>query len=110
LKKKKIQNIIIGIVAISIVGGIIAYNYSADQTKQKGFQFGVELEQIQQKVKDLQSNFYSEKTSWEEGDISKEELFRFYDSHISKFENVISSYDSLEPPNIFDSSVLFLKL
>ncbi len=110
MKKKKIQNIIIGIVVISIVGGIIAYNYSAEQTKQKGFQFGVELEQIQQKVKDLQSNFYSEKTSWEEGDISKEELFRFYDSHISKFENVISSYDSLEPPNIFESSVKLLKM
>jgi len=61
LKKKKIQNITIGIIAISIIGAIVAYNYSVDQTKQKGLQFGVELEQIQQEVKDLQIKFYYRK-------------------------------------------------
>jgi len=110
LKKKKIQNITIGIIAISIIGAIIAYNYSVDQTKQKGLQFGVELEQIQLEVKDLQNNFYSEKTKWEEGDITKEELFEFYDIHLSEFNEIISKYDDLNSPELFESSVELLKL
>ena len=51
---------------------IIAYNYSVDQIKQKGFQFGVELAQIQDDVAKLQTKFYSEKNKWDEGDITKE--------------------------------------
>jgi len=47
LKKKKIQNIIIVIIVIIIIGSIIAYNYSFEQTKQKGLQFGIELEKIE---------------------------------------------------------------
>lgn len=110
MKKKKIQNIIIGIIAISIIGAIVAYNYSVDQTKQKGLQFGVELEQIQEEVKDLQNNFYSEKTKWEEGDITKEELFEFYDTHLNEFNEIISKYDELNSPELFESSVELLKL
>ena len=110
MKKKKIQNITIGIIAISIIGAIVAYNYSVDQTKQKGLQFGVELEQIQLEVKDLQNNFYSEKTKWEEGDITKEELFEFYDTHLNEFNEIISKYDDLNSPELFESSVELLKL
>ncbi|KEQ56639.1 hypothetical protein AAA799E16_01147 [Marine Group I thaumarchaeote SCGC AAA799-E16] len=110
MKKKKIQNITIGIIAISIIGAIVAYNYSVDQTKQKGLQFGVELEQIQQEVKDLQIKFYSEKTKWEEGDITKEELLKFYDEHLNEFNEIISKYDDLDSPELFESSVELLKL
>ena len=110
MKKKKIQNIGFAAVAIVIVGAIIAYNYSVDQTKQKGLQFGIELEKIQEEVKDLQTKFYSEKTAWEEGDISKEELFRFYDNHLKEFEEVIGKYDKLTPPELFESSVELLKI
>ena len=110
MKKKKIQNIIIGIIAISIIGAIVGYNYSVDQTKQKGLQFGIELEQIQQEVKDLQVKFYSEKTKWEEGDITKEELLEFYDTHLNEFNQIISKYDDLNSPELFESSVELLKL
>lgn len=110
MKKKKIQNIIIAVIAISIVGAIIAYNYSVDQTKQKGLQFGIELEQIQNDVKDIQTKFYSEKTRWEEGDITKEELFEYFDKHLEKFNEIISRYDELTPPELFKSSVDLLKL
>ena len=105
MKKNKIQNIVIAAVAILIIGAIIAYNYSADQTKQKGFQFGNELAQIQQDVTELQIKFYSEKTKWDEGDISKEELLRYYEEHLDKFEQVINRYDALETPELFESSV-----
>ncbi len=110
MKKKKIQNIIIATIAIVIIGSIVGYNFSVEQTKQKGLQFGIELEQIQNDIKDLQTQFYSEKTSWEEGEITKDELFSFYDEHLEKFNNVIERYDQLNPPALFESSVELLKL
>jgi hypothetical protein len=110
LKKKKIQNIIIALIAILIIGSIAVYNYSSEQTKQKGLQFGIELEQIQEEVQELQIKFYSEKTRWNEGDISKEELLRFYEEHLSEFKEIISRYDELTPAELFESSVELFKL
>lgn len=110
MKKKKIQNIIIVTVATIIIGSIIAYNYSFEQTKQKGLQFGIELSKIESDVSDLQIKFYSEKTRWTEGDISKEELSRYYEKHLEEFKNIILEYDNLAPPEIFESSVTLLKL
>jgi len=110
LKKNKIQNIIIVAVAVLIIGGIIGYNYSADQTKQKGFQFGNELAQIQQDVTELQIKFYSEKTKWDEGDITKEELLKYYEKHLDEFEQIIYRYDELETPELFKSSVGLFKI
>ncbi|MGI9565755.1 MAG: hypothetical protein ACR2LL_01920 [Nitrosopumilus sp.] len=110
MKKNKIQNIIIVAVVSIIIGSIAAHNYSVDQTKQKGLQFGKELEQIQEEVKNLQTKFYSEKTKWDEGDISKEELTKFYEKHLEEFEKIIVKYEQLTPPNLFKSSVELLKL
>ncbi len=110
MKKKKIQNITIVTIVILIIGSIIGYNYSAEQTKQKGLQFGIELDQIQEDVNQLQIKFYSEKNKWKEGDISKEGLFDFYDKHLIKFKEIISRYDELTPPELFKSSVELLKL
>lgn len=110
MKKNKKQNIIILGVAVSIIAGIIIYNYSAEQTRQKGFAFGNELEQIQTDVKDLQTQFYSKKAQWEEGTITQEELFQHYEKHVEKFEKIILQYDSLIPPESFQSAVNLLKL
>ncbi|MEE8180332.1 MAG: hypothetical protein V3T67_00670 [Nitrosopumilaceae archaeon] len=110
MKKKKIQNIIIVIIAIFIIGSIVAYNYSVEQTKQKGLQFGIELDQIQKDVNQLQIKFYSEKIRWEEGGISKERLLEFYEEHLMEFKEIISRYDELTPPELFKSSVELLKL
>ena len=110
MKKKKIQNIIILAIAILIIGSIIAYNYSTDITKQKGLQFGNELSQIESSISDIQGKFYSEKTKWIEGDISKEELLKFYEMHVNNFRETISKYDGLTPPELFQSSVALLKI
>ena len=110
MKKKKIQNIIIFAIAILIIGSIIAYNYSTDITKQKGLQFGNELSQIESSISDIQGKFYSEKTKWIEGDISKEELLKFYEMHVNNFRETISKYDGLTPPELFQSSVALLKI
>ena len=110
MKKKKKQNIIILAVVVAIIAGIVSYNYSADQTRQKGFAFGNELEQIQTDVKDLQTLFYSKKAQWEEGAISKDELFKHYEKHVDEFEEIISQYDKLKAPESFQSAVDLLKL
>ena len=110
MKKKKIQNIIILSVAIVIISSIITYNYSTDITKQKGLQFGNELSQIENELSDIQGKFYSEKTKWNEGDISKEELIEFYKNHVNDFREIILKYDKLSPPELFESSVALLKI
>ena len=110
MKKQKKQNIIILVVVAAIIAGIVSYNYSAEQTKQKGFAFGNELEQIQTDVKDLQTLFYSKKAQWEEGAITKEELFEHYERHVEKFDEIISQYDNLVAPESFQSAVDLLKL
>ena len=110
MKKKKIQNIIILSIAVIIIGAIIAYNYSVDTTKQKGLQFGNELSQIENELSEIQNKFYSEKTKWAEGDISKQELLKFYEEHVDNFQQTISKYDKLTPPELFQSSVILLKM
>ncbi|MDE0967733.1 MAG: hypothetical protein OR998_06535, partial [Flavobacteriaceae bacterium] len=110
MKKKKIQNISILTIAILIIGSIIAYNYSVDITKQKGLQFGNELNQIENNISDIQEKFYSEKIKWVEGDISKIELLKFYKIHVDNFKKNISKYDELTPPELFKSSVVLLKI
>ena len=110
MKKNKIQNITIAVIGIIIIIGIIVYNYSSEQTKQKGFQFGNELAQIQEEVAELQTKFYSEKIQWDEGDITKEELLEYYDEHVEKFEKIISKYDNLSTPELFESSVELFRI
>ena len=97
-------------VVIAIIAGIVSYNYSAEQTRQKGFVFGNDLEKIQTDVKELQTQFYSKKTQWEEGTITQEELFVHYEKHVEKFKGIMSHYDKLAPPESFQSAVDLLKL
>ena len=110
MKKSKKQNIIIVAIAIIIIGAIAGYNYSVDQTKQKGLKFGNELQQIQEEVKQLQTEFNSKITQWEEGDLSQQELSEYSKNHIEKLQNVILKYDDLIPPKQFASSVELFKL
>jgi len=110
LKKSKKQNIIIVAIAIIIIGTIAGYNYSVDQTKQKGLKFGNELQQIQEDVKQLQTEFNSKITQWEEEDLSQQELSEYSKNHIEKLQNVILKYDDLITPKQFASSVELFKL
>ena len=107
---KKKQNIIILVVVVAIIAGIVSYNYSAEQTRQQGFIFGTGLEQVQTEVKNLQTLFYSKQEQWEEGAITQDELFQYYEKHVEEFEEVISKYDKLVAPESFQSAVELLKL
>lgn len=110
MKKSKKQNIIIVAIAIIIIGAVAGYNYSVEQTKQKGLKFGNELQQIQEDVKQLQTEFNSKITQWEEEDLSQQELSEYSKNHIEKMQNVILKYDDLIPPKQFASSVELFKL
>ena len=110
MKKSKKQNIIIASIAIIIIGAIAGYNYSVDQTKQKGLRFGNELQQIQEEVKQLQTEFNSKIIQWKEGDLSQQELSEYSKTHIEKLQNVILKYDDLIPPKQFAPSVELFKL
>ena len=110
MSRKKRQNIILGIIAIVVIGLVIVYYYSADQTRIKGFTFGNNLQRIQEDLKKIQTDFQSEITVWEDGDISKDEFLEYSDAHISKMEELVSRYDALEPPEVFSSSAELFKL
>ena len=110
MKKAKKQNIIIASVAIIIVGAIVAYNYSYDQTRQKGLKFGNELQQIQEDVKRFQIQFDSKITQWKEGDLSLQELLDYSETHVDEMQEAISKYDELTPPAQFAPSVELFKL
>jgi len=110
LKKAKKQNIIIASVAIIIIGAIVAYNYSYDQTRQKGLKFGNELQQIQEDVKRFQIQFDSKITQWKEGDLSLQELLDYSETHVDEMQEAISKYDELTPPVQFAPSVELFKL
>lgn len=110
MKKSKKQNIIIVSIAIIIIGAIAGYNYSVEQTKQKGLRFGNELQQIQEEVKQLQTEFNSKITQWEEGDSGQQELSEYSKNHIEKLQNLILKYDDLIPPKQFAPSVELFKL
>lgn len=110
MKKAKKQNIVILTIAIIIIGAIAGYSYSVDQTKQKGLKFGNELQQIQEEVKQLQIEFNSKVTQYEEEDLSQDELLEYSKNHIEKLQSVILKYDDLVPPKSFASSVELFKL
>lgn len=110
MKRKQKQNIIIGIIGIIVVGITIAYFYSTDQARIKGFSFGNNLQSIQEDLKKLQTDFDSKVRIWKEGDMSADEFFEYSDKHITKMEKLIFRYDTLSPPDVFASSVELFKL
>jgi len=95
---------------ILVIGLVIIYYYSVEQTRIKGFTFGNNLQRIQEDLKKIQTDFQSEITVWEDGDISKDEFLEYSDAHISKMEELVFRYDALDPPEVFSSSVELFKL
>ena len=109
MKKNQRQNIILGIVGAVIIGAVIAYFYSAEQTRNQGFTFGNELQSIQDDLKKLQTDFESKFNILKEGDIGTEKFLEYSNEHITKMENLILRYDELVPPDAFATSVELFK-
>ena len=110
MKKKKKENIIFGIIGILVIIIVIGFFYSAEQTRNKGFSFGNNLQSIQDVLKKSQTDFQTEMRILEEGDSTINEFLEFSENHILKMEEIILRYDSLEPPEAFVSSVELFRL
>ena len=110
MKKNKKQNIALAAIAVIIVGTVIWYSYSAELTRQKGFDFGNELSWIQEDVKRLQVDFNSKITQWDEGDLKTSELLECADLHFEDLAEMVERYDSLTPPSQFSASVELFRL
>jgi len=110
LKKRKKENIILAAIGAVIVIALIAYNYSAEQTRLKGFEFGNDLQTIQDELKKIQSEFESKITILKENGMTEKEFLVYSDKHIEKMEELILRYDELLPPETFESSVSLFKL
>jgi hypothetical protein len=110
LKKRKKENIVFGIAGILVISIVIGLFYSAEQTRNKGFSFGNNLQNIQEDLKKIQTEFQVEIRILEEGDSTKSEFLEFSENHILKMEEIILRYDILEPPEAFFSSVELFKL
>lgn len=102
--------ILILAVVVTAAAALGWYQYTADQTRQQGFVFGNELQQIQDDLKQLQTQFYSSITSWEEGEIDRDELLARLHTHMDDFEVVVSRYDVLRPPDDFEAAVDLFRL
>lgn len=102
---------IIILLVVAAISAIIGLNqYWAEETRQQGFIFGNELQQIQQDVRDLQTKFYADIDIWEEGQISRTELQERLQFHVDEFHDVLTRYDTLEPPDGFAGAVELFRL
>lgn len=108
-KDGKVTYVAIG-VGILVVVLAIFYMYSTDQAINKGTSFGNSLKNIQDDLKQTQTEFYSKKQMLEENSITKEEFLKYTDTHIQNIQNVLKRYDELLPPQSFSPSLKLFKL
>lgn len=106
---KKIQNLIIIIIAVGILGAVSAYYYQVDQQNQQGRQFGYELQSIQDDLKAQQDLFNKKSKELEEDRISNEEFEKISENHFDTMHQLIKRYDDLKPPEPYKSSIKLFK-
>ncbi len=109
-KDKGFRKYAIIITAVLIIVLTVFYSYSADQAKLRGYEFGNNLQMIQDDLKKLQIDFESKVTMWKENDLSKEEFLVYVQTHFQQMEDLILRYDKLSTPDSFVSSVKLFKL
>ena len=98
------------IVGVIIIGASIYYFYSAEQAQIRGFNFGNDLQAIQDELKGEQSDFYSKVSMWKEESVTKDQILEFGDIHVLRMENIIAKYTDLQMPDVFSGSVKLFKL
>ena len=98
------------IVGLIIIGASIYYFYSAEQAQIRGFNFGNDLQAIQDELKGEQSDFYSKVSMWKEESVTKDQILEFADIHVLRMENIIAKYTDLQMPDVFSGSVKLFKL
>ena len=98
------------IISAILVIATIYYFYSVEQAQIRGYNFGNELQAIQDDLKGEQEDFYSNVSMWKEGSISKEQMLMGGEVHIAKMKNIIAKYSDLQFMDVFSGSVKLFKL
>ena len=98
------------IIAAILIIATIYYFYSAEQAQIRGYNFGNELQSIQDNLKSEQGDFYSKVSMWKEGSMSKEQILMEGEVHIAKMTNIIAKYSDLQFTDVFSGSVKLFKL
>jgi len=114
VKKKPVKSskkglyiaISIGIVIIVLV---IAVSYHVEQARISGQRFGNNLEQIQSDLKKQVSDYESKLTTWQEGELTKQEMLQISEDHLMELEKILEKYDKLTPPQAFAPSIELFK-
>jgi len=76
------------LIAIILIGITIFYFYSAEQGKIRGYNFGNDLQIIQEELKNEQLSFYSNVRMWEENSITKNEILKLSEIHIKNMNGL----------------------
>ena len=100
----------IPIIGAILVCAAIYYFYSAEQAQIRGYNFGNQLEFIQDELKGEQADFYSKVSMWKEKSMTKDEILEYGDIHLIKMNEIISKYAELQFPDAFSGSVKLFKL
>jgi len=109
-KKKNTSKISVVSITLILVGITVFYFYSADQAKIRGFEFGNEIQLLQEEIQNEQGQFISSIAKWDENTISDDEMISMGENHLETFNNLLKKYDELQPPDSFSRSVKLLKL
>ena len=99
----------IPIIGAILVCAAIYYFYSAEQAQIRGYNFGNQLEFIQDELKGEQADFYSKVSMWKEKSMTKDEILEYGDIHLIKMNEIISNAE-LQFPDAFSGSVKLFKL
>lgn len=97
-------------IGVTIVVSVIFVNYYLDQTQLSGQRFGDQLSQIQLDLKNETQNFDMHLTQYKNGQISKDQMLRITDEHISAIQNILPRYEELKAPELFVPSLQLFKL
>ncbi len=95
---------------IAIIAIVILVNYYLDQTSLSGQRFGDQLAQIQSDLKNETQSFDQHLTQYKNGQISKDQMLKITDDHISAVKNILPRYDDLKAPELFRPSLQLFKL
>ena len=109
-KKSGSGKVLLIVIGALLVGASIYYFYSAEQAQIRGFNFGHDLQAIQDELKSEQSDFYSKVSMWKERSVSKDQILEYADIHILKMDDIIAKYSNLQMPDAFSGSVKLFKL
>jgi len=95
---------------VAIVCVVIFINYYLDQTELSGQRFGDQLAQVQLDLKNETQDFDKHLTQYKSGQISKDQMLKITDEHISTLQNILPRYEQLKAPELFVPSLQLFKL